>query len=227
MDQFVCVRIVQGWGLDLTLFQFDWHRTFAVFLMNADRTIYGRYEETSPSNVDSLRKALEGALELHRGYPANKEQLAGKSGTPIPWKVPEEMPSIKQKGKFREADSKGGCIHCHDVSSGLSKSYKQLGQKEPERFALSWPVPQRIGIMLDPKERALVTDVSKGWPADLAGVKAGDRIVKLCGQPILSVTDVEWVLFAAPDSGTLAIELDRAGQKVESSVPLSPGWRKR
>jgi membrane-associated protease RseP (regulator of RpoE activity) len=227
MDQFVCVRIVQCWGLDLTIFQFDWHRTFAVFFMNADKAVYGRYEERTPSNLDSLRKALEGALELHKGYPANKAELAGKAGTPIPWKVPEEMPSVKAKGKYREADSKGGCIHCHDVSSNLSKSYKQVGQKEPERFALSYPVPQRIGVMLDPRERALVTDVSKGWPADLAGVQVGDRIVKFGGQPILSATDVEWVIFTAPDSGKLAIELDRGGRKVESTLELAPGWRKR
>ena len=43
MDEFVCVRLVQANALDLTLFQFDYDLTFAVFFMNTDRTIYGRY----------------------------------------------------------------------------------------------------------------------------------------------------------------------------------------
>src|SRR5688500_18768598 len=44
MERFVCVRIVQGWGLDLSLFQFDWRQTWMVFLMNSDRALYGRYD---------------------------------------------------------------------------------------------------------------------------------------------------------------------------------------
>ena len=43
MEKFVCVRIIQGWGMDLSLFQFDYELTWAVFLLNADKTIYGRY----------------------------------------------------------------------------------------------------------------------------------------------------------------------------------------
>ena len=47
MDQFVRVRIVQANGMDLSLFQFDLDLTFAVFLMNADKTIYGRFGSRS------------------------------------------------------------------------------------------------------------------------------------------------------------------------------------
>jgi serine protease Do len=43
MNQFVCVRIVQAWGLDLSLFQYDMNQSWAAFLMNADGVIYGRY----------------------------------------------------------------------------------------------------------------------------------------------------------------------------------------
>ena len=43
MEQFVRVRVVQGNGMDLSLFQFDYDLTFAVFFMNADKTIYGRF----------------------------------------------------------------------------------------------------------------------------------------------------------------------------------------
>ena len=43
LKQFVCVRAVQMWGLDLDKYQFDGFMTWAVFFLNADGTIYGRY----------------------------------------------------------------------------------------------------------------------------------------------------------------------------------------
>ena len=43
MDQFVCVRAVQMYGVDLSLFQFQGQLTWAAVFLNADGTIYGRY----------------------------------------------------------------------------------------------------------------------------------------------------------------------------------------
>src|SRR6476646_8670625 len=78
MDQFVCVRIVQANGMDLSLFQFDFDLTFVAFFMNADTTIYGRFgsrsdrkEAAKEITLEGLRKALSGALDLHKGYPGN------------------------------------------------------------------------------------------------------------------------------------------------------------
>src|SRR5437660_2008472 len=65
MDKFVCVRLVQANALDLALFQFDYDITFAVFFMNGDRTIYGRYGSrserkgaTKDISIESFRQAL-------------------------------------------------------------------------------------------------------------------------------------------------------------------------
>src|SRR2546423_14068413 len=104
LDQFVCVRIIQANGMDLSLFQFDYDLTFAAFFLNPDRTIYGRFgsrsSEKNVSNdisIDGFGKALEKALELHKGYPANKEKLAGKQPKTSLAKRPEELPSLKGK----------------------------------------------------------------------------------------------------------------------------------
>src|SRR5256712_5285219 len=105
MDRFVCVRVVQAWGLDLSLFQFDWRLTWSVSLMNGDKEIYGRFGPRFQDDLEGLKRALEGSLELHKSYPANKEELAGKKEIAIPWKVPEEMPAIVERGKFRPAES--------------------------------------------------------------------------------------------------------------------------
>ena len=73
------VRMVQGNGMDLSLFQFDYDLTFSVFFMNPDKTIYGRYgtraefeNAAKDISIESFKQALEGALALHKAYPKNK-----------------------------------------------------------------------------------------------------------------------------------------------------------
>ncbi|MCA9108287.1 MAG: thioredoxin family protein, partial [Planctomycetales bacterium] len=43
LQKYVCLRIVSTNGLDLSLFQYDSDQSFAMFMLNADRTIYGRF----------------------------------------------------------------------------------------------------------------------------------------------------------------------------------------
>src|SRR5918995_1066673 len=81
LEKFVRVRVVSANGLDLSLFQFDTDQSFAVFFLNADGTIYGRFGTRSHRtnwvgdvSLDGLAKALDGALALHAEYPKNKEQ---------------------------------------------------------------------------------------------------------------------------------------------------------
>jgi serine protease Do len=227
MDRFVCIRVVQAWGLDLSLFQFDWRLTWAVFLMNGDKEIYGRYAPRHQEDLDGLKRTLEGALELHKNYPANKGDLAGKKGIAFPWKVPEEMPAIVEKGKFRPAEGKKGCIHCHNVQEGATKSFKAVGQPAPERFTAPWPTSQRAGFMLDFADPSRVVDVTSGSAADKAGLKVGDRMIKFGGQPVLSAADVQWVLWSGPDEGKVVAQVDRKGEKAELELALPAGWRTR
>ena len=125
MDKFVCVRLVQANALDLTLFQFDYDLTFAVFLLNADKTIYARFGSRSDRkdaakdiSMEGFRKTLAAALELHKRYPANKASLAGKQSRSTRFKSPENFPSLA--GKYKpNLDYEGkvvqSCMHCHQV----------------------------------------------------------------------------------------------------------------
>ena len=123
MDQFVSVRMIQMNGVDLKTFQFDYDMTFAVFFMNADKTIYGRYgsrsdikEAQREISMESLVEALKGALELHKGYPRNKKTLALKQGLPTRYSVPEDYLLLQTK-YTSSLDFNGevakSCIHCH------------------------------------------------------------------------------------------------------------------
>ena len=123
MDQFVCVRLVQFWGVDLSRFQFDHNQTFTMFFMNADGAIYGRYGTRSQRDashdisLEGLQKAMEGSLALHSGWPSNRSSLAGKHGAKSQWPTPEVIPNLR--GRLKPASVKEiKCIHCHNVPSG-------------------------------------------------------------------------------------------------------------
>lgn len=224
MDRFVCIRMTQIWGVDLSLYQFDWWSSWTIFLMNADRAIYGRYGTGDDNTIEGLEKALEGALDLHKKYPANKAELAGKVGARFPWKTPEAVPTIVKKGVY--GPGRNNCIHCHHLVDAVADSLQDAGEPIPTRLRPPYPAPERIGVTLDPRERATVTKVAPDSPAAKAGLRPGDRIVRLARQPILSIADVQWVLYASEDTADLAAELDRAGEKAEALIKLRGHWRR-
>ena len=87
LDQYVCVRVVQANAMDLRLFQFDYDQSFAAFLMNGDKTIYGRYGTRSHQTESDDDVSLEGFAAASRPawrfMPAIREQVAaGRQATP-------------------------------------------------------------------------------------------------------------------------------------------------
>jgi serine protease Do len=231
LDKFVTVRIVQAWGLDLSLFQFDVAMNWAVFFLNADRTIYGRYstrtgrDSTPDVSLDGFARAMEGALELHAQYPKNKEGLAGKTPPPPRWATPEKMPVLP--GNPVPADgSRQNCLHCHDLHEGRVLSLRKSGLPIEDRDLWAYPTPRVLGLDFDVKERATLKSVLDGSAASKAGFKAGDRLLTLEGQPLLAIADVQWVLHNAPDAGMLKAEVRRGDETKTLTLPLDAGWRR-
>jgi len=236
MDQFVCVRMVMANSMDLSLFQFDTGLTWAVFFLNADKTVYGRYgsrgqgDGSKDVSLDGFRKALEGALELHKGYPANKASLAGKKGpaarVPIPQAYPgnQNFPPTVTPGDKRNNNT---CMHCHEILGGEYRVYRGARQPIPDNVLWSYPMPDLLGLSLDLSEKAVVKSVAPGSAAAKDGWKAGDAIVTLEGQPILSIADVQWVLERAKDNAKIKAEVLRGGDKQSLTISLSPGWRRK
>jgi hypothetical protein len=237
LDQFVCVRIVQTNGLDLSLFQYDYDQSLAAFFLNADGTIYGRYgtrshetESDRDVSVEGFARALEGALELHKQFPANKPNLAAKHGPAPAVPVPEEFPSLK--GRYGSAlDYKGNvvksCIHCHQVGEALRLVYREKGQEIPETVLYPYPNPATVGLTLDPRQKARVVAVADRSSAQRDGFQPGDELTALSGQPLLSIADVQWVLHNAGDSKSLNADVLRGGKKLSLPLTLEPGWRRR
>ncbi len=231
LEKFVTVRVVQAWGLDLSLFQTDSDTNWSVFFLNADRTVYGRYSSRfgrDPSNdvsLDGFARAMEGALELHAQYPRNKDSLAGKTPAAPRWPTPEKMPVVP--GKVVPADgTRANCLHCHDIGPGRVLSLRKDGLPVDDHDLWPFPKPDLLGLTFDVKERATLKSVGAGSAAERAGFKAGDRLLSLEGQPLVSIADVQWVLHNAADGAELKAEVKRGDEAKALTLPLAAGWRK-
>ncbi len=237
LDQFVRVRVIGTNGLDLSLFQFDTDQSFTAFLLNADGTIYGRFGTRSHRtdwvgdvSLAGMSRALEGALDLHKNYPASKASLAAKRGPQPEFTAPELFPGLKEKFTSTlnyEGNVAQSCIHCHQIGDAQRDLLRSKGEAMPEQVLFPYPHPKVIGLVLDPKERASVLEVVADSQAATSGFKAGDRIETLAGQPLLSLADVQWVLHhAAAEGATIPATVQRGGKSMSLDLKLAAGWRR-
>jgi len=235
LDEFVCVRLVQANIMDLTHFQFDFDLSFAAFLMNADLTIYGRFAtrseraEAEDISLEGLRKAMAAALRMHKEYEKVKPSLAGKQVTQTRFRTPNDLPALKDK--YQPAlDYSGGvaksCMHCHQIRDAERVFYRSSGESIPDEVLFPYPDPGVLGLAMDPQEMATVKRVAPGSAAEHDGLRSGDAIRLLAGQPMLSTADIQWVLQNAPATGKLPLEVLRAGTPLELTLTLKPGWRR-
>ena len=236
LGQFVCLRVINANALDLSRFQFDYDLSLTTMIFNGDGTVYGRFgswkhqKDAQEKATASFKAALEGALTLHKGYPGNKESLAGKQGSPSPYKSPLEIPGLD--GKYtKELDWQGkvvqSCVHCHQIGDALRATLRE--QKKPITDDLIFPQPQpeTIGLTLAEDSAARISAVAEGSPAAAAGIKPGDDLLILENQPLISSADVSWVLHRAPASGSLKAVVKRSGTATVLPVQLPAGWRQK
>jgi hypothetical protein len=201
--------------------------------MNADKTIYGRYGSRSDRkairdiSTDGFREAMKAALEIHRGYPANREALAGKQGRKTRYAMPEQYPTLRRfKAKLDyQGQVSRSCMHCHQIASAERVIYRNRKESFPQKILFPWPMPGTIGLQMNPSKRATVKAVSANSAAVAAGMKTGDAIMSLNGQPILSTADIQWVLHHTGDTGEVKAVVRRGGREREMTLSLPQGWK--
>lgn len=238
MDQFVRVRLIQCNSIDLSLFQFDYDLTFAAFFLNADKTIYGRFgtrsshdEASRDISIAGFRKAMQGALELHRDYPANQAALRGKTGPEAKFKVAHDMPSFSGRyTPFLDFEGKvaASCIHCHMLGEAVRLDVRKNvpNAPMPDPVIYPWPMPDVLGLSMDPDERSTVMQVEPGSVAAQYGFRANDKIESIDGQPLLSTADIQWILHQAKPPTTLKVIVRRGNESVNLRLPLAKDWRR-
>ena len=243
MNQFVCVRIVQAWGLDLSLFQYDMNQSWAAFMINAEGTIYGRYGTRAAQRndkaitVEGFSKALDGAIDLHRQYlvspESTKQLLAGKTGPQQRWQKPEEIPVIQNTTRWGKplgkmtGNQQAECLHCHFVPAADMMSMLDAGARIPDQTLWAYPLPETVGWTFDPLSKATLSSIRPHSQADRAGFQSGDAIQSLNGQPILSIADIQWVLHQAQETDSINAIVKRDQSTEELTINLQPGWRRR
>lgn len=236
LDQFVCVRLINANALDLARFQFDYDLSFSSMFFNGDGTVYGRYgswtHQKNPyeSSLAGYAAALKAALAIHQGYPANKASLTGKQGAVMPFRTPVEIPMLA--GKYqRDLDWKGkvvgSCVHCHQIGDAFRTWYRDQGKPVPEEWIHPMPSPETIGLRLAADHIARVEGVAGGSAAAKAAMRERDEIMSIAGQPLISTTDVSWILHRAPDTATLPVVVKRGTEEVKLTLALPTGWRQR
>ena len=236
MNQFVRVRLIQCNSVDLNLFHFDYDLTFAAFFLNADKTLYGRYgtrsshdEAEKDVSIEGFAKAMEKALALHRAYPGNRTALEGKKAPYSEFAIPQDYPHLE--GRFQpwldfEGKVAASCIHCHMVRDADRRYRRHQGSPLGDKAIYPWPMPQVLGLHLDPKEIATVGRVEEGSAAEAAGLRVDDQILTMAGQPIVSIADVQWVLHQAQEPSSIAMTLQRGPDVLSRSLILARGWRR-
>ncbi len=236
LDQFVCVRLINANAIELAKFQFDYDLSFSTLFFNADGTVYGRYgswsHQKDPEEKTTLgyKRSLEAALAIHTAYPVNKAALAGKQGAPIPFATPIEIPNLAGKYK-RDLDWEGkvvgSCVHCHQVGDAYRAYFRDQGKPVPANMIYPMPMPETVGVSLEPDQIAKVKSVAPGSLAAKAGVQAGDEFTQLGGQLLLSIADFSWALNRAPDSGPLPAKVKRGKTEVALTLTLPSDWRSK
>ena len=235
MGQFVGVRMVKANSVDLSLFQFDYDMTFAVFFMNADRTIYGRYgtrseyDAAKAISLPGFGKAFQGVLDLHQEYPRNKRTLLAKTGSAPLQRIPEDFPALRSLRSGQNAVT--SCIHCHQVLDAKRDQLRTAKKPISDKDVFPYPIPDVIGLVLDPEERAKISRVLADSPAAMAGFRPGDEIKELNGQPIISIADVQWVLHNVVEADAQSsVKLDakvlRQVRLGTLTISLRAGWRR-
>lgn len=235
LDKFVRVRLINANTLDLSLFQFDYDLSFSTMFFNGDGTVYGRYgswthqKDPYEKTTTGFKRAMESALDLHRGFPANKDSLRGKQGRSMPVKDPLELPQLAGKYK-RELDWEGkvvqSCVHCHQVSDAVRTMYRAEKKTIPEQWIYPMPSPETIGLTLAADSIARVEAVKDGSIAAKAGFKVGDDFMEMENQPLVSIADVAWVLHHAPEVGSITTKVRRGTEEKSIEVSLPKNWRR-
>lgn len=230
--KFVALRQVEMKDVDLSQFQFDHDLNWAAMFINADGTVYGRYGTQSADGPDaynsvaSLEKAMWRVLALHAEYPKNAAALAAKRGPAKPYKTALEMPGLTRKEQLSGPTARGNCIHCHNIHDAEQKEWRDSGRFTPE-LLWRYPLPDNLGLHIDPKDGCRIQRVTSDSPAAKAGLQSGDSITQVNGQAIISIADIQWVLHHLPNaSAEVQIGFTREVRPERTTLNLRPGWKK-
>ncbi len=207
-------------GVDVRTYDFDFDLTLAVLLMNADGTIYHRYgardgtDPQSHTSVKSFVDVLRKTLPAHAAYQKNPSPPAKREPLSV-----DRMPWMKARPKQPE------CYHCHMVNDAVTEGAKDLGTFR-RQMAWRYPDSSELGFTVERDDQAVVAAVTPESPAATAGLRTGDRLLRMESRRILTLGDVQRVLHeASPQATRIPLQVERAGKSVRTTLRAPKGWK--
>ncbi|NNC87895.1 MAG: PDZ domain-containing protein [Akkermansiaceae bacterium] len=219
-SDYVCVRVTNINRVDLNRFAFDHDLTLALVLANADGTVYHRYggrTTISPMSMGGLVALMKEGLVTHRDYSA--------APAPPPARPPlflQELVENRLRGTIQPVF---GCYHCHYAREAGQYLALEAGEWTPDQFWI-YPLPERLGLVMNQDRQNHVEKVLAGSPATAAGIRSGDVLERLGGRRVGTKYDIQWILHEHEDApGALAFTLRRDGGTVEGAFDLPAEWK--
>lgn len=132
-------------------------------------------------------------------------------------------PLVNMKGEIVGVNTRGGSGMGFASPASLAKEVVAeilaKGEVVRSNVGMSFKATSKTGI----KEGVLVNSVTKNGPADKAGVKAGDVLVKIDGQPCNvrfaeEIPPLQKQLSSTPVGGVIRLSVMRGGQSVELNL---------
>jgi membrane-associated protease RseP (regulator of RpoE activity) len=214
------VRVVNINKLNLNRFVFDYDLTMAFVVAHPDGTVYHRYggrTSVSPMHMTQLVRIMEQGVRSHEAYLADPQPPPDEG--PL---LAEQLVNERVQGRMQPVH---GCIHCHYVKEARNYLDLETGSWTPDRF-WAWPLPKRIGLVMEQEKQHVVKEVVADSPAARAGILSGDVLQLLEGKRIMSKYDVQAVLQESKDEAVfLSFQLSRDGDVQEGLLHLEPAWK--
>ena len=218
-------------GLDLNLFQFDYDQTWAVMFFRHDGTILARYgtrgdkDGMKYNSLEGFTSTMRRVLEVERNWDPNEAvRYAGKHGPKVEFATADSIPSatVRRIQSQDKTDGRKSCIHCHNVYDAMRDVSIDRGEYDPT-VRYKYPLPGNIGLDVDSDLQ--VSAIEAGSAAALAGIQVGQTVMRMNGQNIHSVADMQFVLHHVGDPGKVEVEVADARNLVTHQLSLPKGWR--
>jgi S1-C subfamily serine protease len=88
-----------------------------------------------------------------------------------------------------------------------------------------YPLPANVGLGVDENQGNRVVSVTPESAASRAGLRRGDILQHLGGQPVASFADLQYALHRAPVKGAIAMSWRRGDRAMTGSLDVAEGWR--
>jgi hypothetical protein len=182
---YVCARVTDMRGVDLDRYSFDFDLTFAALVVHPDGPVLHRYGGRDHHSADSRLSMTS----LVRFLKAAEIRYAAYGPSKRPKTTPRSLDEIPVwREKMAKRGKKMNCYHCHFVFDAEREQRRADGTWTRSRI-WRWPTPERVGLSLEVEELGRIGAVEAKTPAAKAGLRAGDRLLELGDQPILTALD--------------------------------------